>query len=292
MRFKHRTHAAHLLLAALTAYQYKDVVVYALPRGGVVLGRVIADNLSAPLDVLIPRKIGHPYNPEYAIAAVTEHGAPVVNKEELSHVDPAWLKKAVTQARTEAKRRRVLYLNNTHPLPATGRICILVDDGLATGLTMKAAIQELITQEPEQIIVAVPVAPKATVADIKKLVDAIIVLYSPHAASFAIGNYYDRFEQVSDAEVLELLNQPAPANETQIEVGVDIGEIGLTDESAATYPAPDYKRIGVSTTHGTPPIETDQGDEEYEGRLYGSPDDLSQHYGEEQQEVYIDNKDY
>jgi len=210
MHFKDRRQAGKQLANALSAYKGQDVVVYALPRGGVVTGVEIAKYLHAPFDLLIPRKIGHPYNPEYAIAAVAENGDTVRNEEELAHVDPQWFKKAAAEQRAEAGRRRKLYLGDKKPAAASGKICIIVDDGLATGLTMKTAIKELRRHNPKEIVVAVPVAPADTVKEISKLADDVAALYVPGGFFGAIGSYYQDFDQVSDEEVIALINSLKP----------------------------------------------------------------------------------
>ena len=174
---------------------------------GVVLGVVVAQALKAPLDLLIPRKIGHPYTPEYAIAAVSEHGDVASNEEELSHVDPAWFKKAVAAEHAEAKRQRKLYLKNKKPIQALGKVCIIVDDGVANGLTMNAAIKELRRQKPKSIIVAVPVASAEIIAGLAKLVDDVVVLYVPAGLFTAVGSYYQNFDQVTDEEVITLMKE-------------------------------------------------------------------------------------
>lgn len=205
MHFKNREQAGRLLAQALKQYQGQNVVVYALPRGGVVLGVIIAKHLGADFDLLIPRKIGHPDSPEYAIAAVTETGEVVKNETEISHLDEDWFKKAIARERAEAKRRRKLYLSGRKPVPAANRVCIIVDDGLATGLTMKAAIKELRRQKPKGIIVAVPVAPEDTVKELDKLADDLVVLDVPAGLFSAVGSYYQNFPQVSDEEVISLI---------------------------------------------------------------------------------------
>ncbi len=205
MHFKDRQHAGQQLAHALKNYKGKDVVVYALPRGGVVLGAEVAKKLKAPLDLLIPRKVGHPYNPEYAIAAVAESGDMIRNEEEVTHVDPQWFKQAAAKERTEAQRRRQLYLGGKKPVKATGKIGIIIDDGLATGLTMKVAIKELRHQKPKQIVVAVPVAAEETASELSTLADEVVVLYVPVGFFGAIGSYYQNFDQVSDAEVIALI---------------------------------------------------------------------------------------
>ncbi len=205
MHFKDRQHAGEQLAHVLKKYKDKNSAVYALPRGGVVVGAMVAKTLQAPLNLLIVRKIGHPYNPEYAIAAVFEHGDIVSNEEELSHVDPVWFKKAVAVERAEATRRRKLYLKNKKPIPAKDKVCIIVDDGLATGLTMKVAIQELRRQKPKSIIVAVPVAPAEVVTELAKLVDDIVVLYVPTGLFAVVGSYYQDFDQVTDEQVITFM---------------------------------------------------------------------------------------
>lgn len=205
MIFKDRIQAGELLAEKLSQYQHQPVVVYALPRGGVVLGRIIADRLEAPFDLLIPRKIGHPSNPEYAIASVTETGDVIKNETEVASVDAEWFHREVEAERKEAKRRREHYLAGRPSADVANKVAIIVDDGIATGLTMKAVISELKQREPRSILVAVPVAPRDTIQELEKLVDRVIVLEKPLLFMGAIGAYYDSFEQLSDEEVMRLL---------------------------------------------------------------------------------------
>lgn len=205
MRFEDRTDAGTRLAEALFEYnKCADCVVLALPRGGVVLGRIVADELGLPLDLVIPRKIGAQHHEEYAIGAVTESGAEVWNEEEKSAADPVWLKEEVRRERDEAKRRRALYLKNRQRIPLVGKIVLIVDDGMATGLTMRAAILEVKAEKPKKIIIAVPVAPSDTTAEMNKLVDRVIVLSEPTFFT-AIGAFYDSFDQVEDESVIRLL---------------------------------------------------------------------------------------
>lgn len=207
MHFKDRQDAGKQLAHALRSYKDKDAVIFALPRGGVVIGGEIAKFLNAPLDLIIPRKIGHPDNPEYAIAAVGESGDVVQSGDSFGHIDQEWFKKEVNNQLEEIKRRRKLYLGKKLPLDLKGKIAIIVDDGLATGLTMKVAIKELRRRKPKEVVVAVPVAPADTVKEIGKLVDDVVVLYVPSGFFGAIGSYYQDFDQVSDEEVIALLNR-------------------------------------------------------------------------------------
>lgn len=195
---------------SLRNYRGKGAVVYALPRGGVILGVEAAKKLKARFDLLIPRKIGHPYSPEYAIAAVTENGEMEANRDELAHIDPKWFKREVAKERKEAQRRRQLYWRGRKPVKAAGKTAIIIDDGLATGLTMKAAIRQLRKQNPKMLVVAVPVAPEETVAEISKLADEVIALYVPAGFFGAIGSYYQNFDQVTDEEVVSLLKSLQP----------------------------------------------------------------------------------
>ncbi|OGL66602.1 phosphoribosyl transferase [Candidatus Uhrbacteria bacterium RIFCSPHIGHO2_01_FULL_63_20] len=207
MMFEDRADAARQLVEKLRPYAGKDVVVYALPRGGVVLGVAVAKALKAPLDLLIPRKIGHPDNPEYAIASVTERGAVVRQEDEVRSVDPKWFDEEVRRQREEARRRRERYLSGRPAVPAKGKAAIVVDDGIATGLTMKAALSELRTREPSSVVVAVPVAARDALRELGKEVDEVVVLHEPAMFLGSIGNYYEAFDQVSDEEVVAMMKR-------------------------------------------------------------------------------------
>ncbi|OQB48408.1 MAG: putative phosphoribosyl transferase [Firmicutes bacterium ADurb.Bin153] len=211
MRFKDRREAGSRLAGPLKAYKGEDVVIYALPRGGVVLGAEIAKALGAPLDLIIPRKIGHPQNPEYAICAVTETGPPICNQEEVEHVDPLWLKSEIERQRVEIRRRREKFLGGIAPKPAEGKVCIIVDDGIATGLTMLAAIGGLKAQRPGRIIVAVPVVPYEIARRLTEEADELVSLLIETNFLGAVGSYYEDFRQTEDDEVIELLKSAEEA---------------------------------------------------------------------------------
>lgn len=206
MRFKNRIHAGIKLAHALSKYNNEDGIVYALPRGGVPLGVEVAKALHMPLDLIIPRKIGHPSNPEYAICAVGESGALVCNEAELSRVDQEWFQKQVQAEREEARRRRTYYLKGRESVSLKGKMAIIVDDGIATGLTMEAAIQDAKQQGPGKVVVAVPVAPRDTVDRLRREVDDFVTLDIPEMYLGAVGAYYDNFTQVSDEEVSDMLH--------------------------------------------------------------------------------------
>lgn len=204
LRFTDREDAGRQLAQRLLPYKDTDVVIYALPRGGVVTAVEIARALHAPLDLIVPRKIGHPNNPEYAIGAVAEDGHLTANPAEIASVDERWLHAEIVTQQAEARRRRETYLAEARPVDVTGKVAIIVDDGIATGLTMKCAINELAHRSPQKIVVAVPIAPSDSLAEISALVDEVICLSVPDSMG-AIGSFYDSFPQVEDDEVIELM---------------------------------------------------------------------------------------
>lgn len=205
MRFEDRTHAGRLLADALLDRAGGDVVVLALPRGGVVVGVEVARALSAPLDLVIPRKVGHPDFPEYGIAAVAEAGEVVANAVETARVDPAWFERAVAEERAEAARRRATYLGGRPAMDLTDKTAIVVDDGIATGLTMQAAVRDVRQRGAARVVVAVPVAPADAVAALRASVDEVVTLLAPEAYEGAVGAYYRTFGQVGDDEVVRCL---------------------------------------------------------------------------------------
>ncbi len=205
--FKDRIDAGKQLAEKLIQYKDQSPVVLALPRGGVVLGAEIAGSLDCALDLVIPRKIGHPANPEYAIAAVTESGALVVNEAEVGAVDPTWFEREKEAQITEAKRRRKVYLKGRKSIDLTGKTAILADDGIATGLTMQAAIREVEGKNPAKIVVAVPVAPHDIYEKIRAEVDDFAAIDVPDSFLGSVGAYYRDFPQVSDEEVVKILQQ-------------------------------------------------------------------------------------
>ncbi|MDB5166601.1 MAG: phosphoribosyl transferase [Candidatus Saccharibacteria bacterium] len=205
--FKDRKQAGRLLAQALEKYKDGDAIVYALPRGGVEIGAEIAEHLQAPLDLIIPRKIGHPLDPEYAICAVTESGYLVCNQEEVAALDMEWLEQVTGAQIAEARRRRLTYLAGRSPITAEGHMTIVTDDGVATGLTMLAALQEIRNYQPARIVVAVPVIPYDAVEQLQQYADEVVALDAPRMFRGYIGAYYEEFDQVEDDEVVELLER-------------------------------------------------------------------------------------
>jgi putative phosphoribosyl transferase len=207
VRFHNRVDAGQKLAALLGKYKNQNAVVYALPRGGVPVGKEIARALNCPLDLIIIRKIGHPWNPEYALGAVAENGLLVVDEEDLARVDPEWFKAEKQRQVREAKRRRELYLQGKEPVTAAGKIAIIVDDGIATGSTMLVAVKKVKQEKPAKIVVAVAVSPKDTAQKLAREIDEFVAVTIPETFWVAISYYYDDFSQVTDEEVMALLKK-------------------------------------------------------------------------------------
>jgi len=208
--FQDRFDAGKRLAQLLSQYKNNsEVVIYALPRGGVEVAAEIAKFLNAPLDLVFAHKIGHPYQPEYAIAALSESGQLVGSANELENVDEVWLETEKANQIEEMKRRRQVYLRNRNEISPEGKIAIIVDDGIATGLTLKAGIMDLKNRHPKKMVVAVPVAPKSTAELIRKMVDEFVAIEVPDDYAFlgSVGSYYHQFNQVEDSEVIHLLSQ-------------------------------------------------------------------------------------
>lgn len=207
MPFYDRKEAGQRLAAAISkkrkAISKDDAIVLALPRGGVIVAKEVAEILKIPLDIIVVRKIGYPDNPEYAIGAVGESGQTVLS-EEGQTVDSVYLEREIKKEKEEVKRRLNEYRGSRKGPDLKEKIVILIDDGLATGLSMKAAIKEVKIQNPKKIIVAVPVAPPETIGELKEEADEIICLETP-SPFFAIGNFYTNFQQATDQEVKEAL---------------------------------------------------------------------------------------
>lgn len=184
----------------------KDVVVLGVPRGGVVTAAEVAKLLNVPLDVVIARKIGAPADPEFALGAVGEKGEVYLNPDvsyEYTKDNP-YIKEEIARQREEVKRRLKLFRGNKKPVSLKNKIVIIVDDGIATGSTMIAAIHSVKEEKPKKVIVAIPVAPTESIEEIKKEADEVVCL-SISDFFFAVGQFYSSFEQTEDREVKEIL---------------------------------------------------------------------------------------
>ncbi len=194
-----------LLSQKLLSYKSGEVVVYAVPRGGVVLGVEIAKALQAPLDLVITRKIGHPSNPEYAVCVVAENRDLVCNPNEKKSLDPKWLKEAIEKERQEAIRRRKVYWGDRKRPSVAGKMAIVVDDGVATGMTFLMALRGVRHLKPAKLVAAVPVLPAEMAVKLKEEADEVVYLDASPDFAGAVGAYYDDFPQVGDEEVIKLL---------------------------------------------------------------------------------------
>ena len=205
-RLRNRKEAGQKLVSQLQDYTGKNVVILAIPRGGVVLGYEVAKALAAPLDIVVPRKIGAPGNPELAIGAIAEDGTVVLDEGLLQtfRISNEYLEREMSAETAEIRRRTLTFRGGLPPLDLSGKVVILVDDGLATGATMKAAVASVRKRSASEIVIAVPVAPPDTVRELSKLVDRVVclIVYEPF---MAIGQFYDDFTQVEDDEVVRLL---------------------------------------------------------------------------------------
>lgn len=208
MIFIDRQDAGKRLARQLERFNTGNTVVLGLPRGGIVLAAKVARKLGAPLGLILVRKIGHPFYPEYAVGAIVEGEQPVYNESETAGIDRGWLSEAETAARNLISKRRELYYgDNFEPTETVGKTVIIVDDGIATGLTMEAAVRAMQNKGARQIVVAAPVASAEGVNILGTIADEVVVLDKPENFSGAVGSHYRKFEQVNDMEVKKLLRE-------------------------------------------------------------------------------------
>jgi putative phosphoribosyl transferase len=223
MPFKDRADAGRRLAKALEKYRNKKPLILALPRGGVPVASEIASALNAPLDLILVRKIGVPREPELAMGAVVDGGTPTTVRNDdviqMAGVNDADFKAVCDSELAEIERRRQRYLGTRERVDVTGRTAIVVDDGIATGATMRAALQATRMRKPKKLVLAVPVAPTETVAALRWDADDVICL-EEHEFFGAIGFYYRDFSQVSDEEVIKLLGESAARDRSGFRQGV------------------------------------------------------------------------
>jgi predicted phosphoribosyltransferase len=204
--FRDRAGAGRQLAEALKAYAGDEAIVLALPRGGVPVARPVADLLHAPLDVFVVRKLGVPGHPELAMGAIAAGGVIAVNADVTDQlgIARAVVEEAAARERLELDRRDQRYRHGRKPPDVNGRTVILVDDGLATGASMEAAILALRTQSPARIVVAVPVGASDTCQRLRTAADDVVCLAMPEPFR-AVGLWYEEFSQTTDEEVMEAL---------------------------------------------------------------------------------------
>ncbi len=203
MVFQDRDHAAALLARKLGRFADQSPIVLGVPRGGVPMARVIADALGADLDVALVRKLRAAEQPEFAIGAVDEQGS-VTENVSLSAMDPDYVKQEIAQQVALLHHRRALYTPGRGPAPLEGRCVIVVDDGVATGSTLIAALRAIRRQQPQRLVVATAVASPRAIERLESEADEIVCLQAP-AEFYAVGQFFHHFESVSDEEVIRAL---------------------------------------------------------------------------------------
>ena len=212
-RFADRRDAGRALAAALRTYAGRnDVVVLALPRGGVPVAFEVAEALGAPLDLFMVRKLGAPQHPELAMGAIASGGVRVLNDDVVRWygITPEQIDAVAREEQRELERREVAYREGRQAVPIEGRVVILIDDGLATGSSMRASVQAVRRHNPSRIVVAVPVGARDTCDDLSAHADEVVCVDSPEPF-IAVGQWYGDFNQTTDQEVRDLLRDHARA---------------------------------------------------------------------------------
>ena len=205
--FKNREDAANLLVQKLIDFRYKkDLIIVAIPRGAVPIGAIIAEKLNAPLEIVLSKKIGHPFNKEFAIGSATLNGISLTDG--IIGVSNQYIEEETTRIRALLTERYQWYYGDKKPLNFNNKTIILVDDGVATGSTLLSSVELIHQQKPSKIIVAIPVSSKSAYSKMKKspYINAIICLSTPENFN-AVGQFYDEFKQINDAEVIELMKR-------------------------------------------------------------------------------------
>jgi len=204
--FQNRTQAGRLLAEKLKHLKGEETIVLVIPRGGVVVGAEIAKALSCPLDIIVTKKIGAPGNPELAIGAVGPEMIKVIDESlaRRTGADEEYIEREIKKLSNEVIKKEKRLRSEKKPLEISGKTVILTDDGIATGATTQAALEYIKTKQPKKLILAIPVAPLESVEKLKPLVDEFIYLSTP-ALFWAVGQFYQEFEQVEDEEVIKIL---------------------------------------------------------------------------------------
>lgn len=208
--FDNRRHAGEALAKVLQHYADQSPVIYALPRGGLPVAAEVARQLNAPLDLILVRKLGAPRQPELAIGAIVDGAAPtlILHHDIMRqlNVSEDYIEAVKQKALAEIERRRIFYLKDRPPISPKGKTAIIVDDGLATGATMEAAVKAARQKGPRRLIIAAPVAPADTIDHLRTLADEVICLKTP-TPFWSVGGHYRNFPQLTDDDVVQCLNE-------------------------------------------------------------------------------------
>lgn len=206
-RFENRTAAGRRLGEALREENIEADLVLAIPRGGLPLGRAVADALDVPLDVVVAKKIGAPTNPELAIGAVSADGSVRLNEDVIDRhdIDPDYVDRAREAEANAAREKAERYRSDGEPPNLTGKTVVVVDDGVATGATARACIERVQTDAPKSLLFAVPVGSPRTIEELEGEVDGLVCLETPDQFR-AVGQFYEQFDQLSDEEAVAYLD--------------------------------------------------------------------------------------
>ena len=219
IKFRDRLEAGHRLATALQRFGGEDIVVLGLPRGGVPIAAIVADALSAPLDVIVVRKLGVPFHPELAMGAISEGGVRIVNEEVVraARVTTQQFAQVEARERAELARRARLFRGDRPPVPVAGRTAIVVDDGIATGSTVWAACQVARALGARRVVVATPVGARHSIEELRTIADEVVCLETPEPFH-AVGEWYADFSATPDSEVEALLRDRRPSEGIDVEV--------------------------------------------------------------------------
>ncbi len=247
MIFANRATAGQALAQALEDLRGQDAIVFGLPRGGVVVAAEIAKALQIPIQTIAVKKICHPMQHELAVGAVSEKGPVVLDNLDYA-ADAQWLRRAISVARHEAKRRYDRYQAVHAPVSATHKIALIVDDGIATGFTMRAAIHAVAEQSPDRIIACAPVGASHAVAQLKQRAD-VCVLYTPGEPFGAVGQYYDDFDEVTDLDVIQLIDDAKQPPDSQL---LDLSALDRVLAGIKQYPVTNQQLAARARDVGAP----------------------------------------